>query len=321
MIGLAELTSDAYLHIGLPRFQSPDDAIASMDTAGISFALACPFETCPDLHSVHQAQLRAPHRFLAVGLAIGGDRKAITKSIRAQFDAGFRGLRLSTELLLESPWILDLIGESHGFALVCGHSALEPNARDLLRYLDNYEDGLVLAGHFAGPRETGVFSTSAETAELFAHERMAVILSRHGLFDPELLEKWTRELIARVGWHRLLWGSEAPVLYWRDESLASAMSWIDRFAPTEIERAQFLGGNLHRLVQSRPQRPTSSLDLDFDPMDFRIVRPSHMWPNGLHIDDALGGRLVHEWLAWGGGERGTLGEFAAELLDRGMRQS
>jgi hypothetical protein len=312
---------DAYMHVGLPRFQSARDALKVMDDSGIGVSVICPFETCPDLATVHGALRTAPDRFVGVGIPLGDDRDTITSGIRAQFAAGFRGLRLSTEHVRAHPWILDLIGEALGFALMCGRGGLEENAGELLRYLDTFDDGLVLGGHFAGPTDVSVFESSADTARLFEHERFAVILSRHGLFPEPLLTDWMGELLARLGWGRILWGSEAPVLYWRDESMSSAMSWIERFAPMPEQRAAFLGGNLERLVLSRPSTPVNDLALDFDPFDFLVTRPSEVWPKGLPLDDALVGRLVHQWLEWGGSPRGTFGAFTAELLESSSSRS
>jgi len=42
----------------------------------------------------------------------------MTAGLNAQFEAGFGGIRLSGGDVAERPWLLDVIGENHGFALV-----------------------------------------------------------------------------------------------------------------------------------------------------------------------------------------------------------
>ncbi|HWD06779.1 MAG TPA: amidohydrolase family protein [Amycolatopsis sp.] len=304
---------DGYLHIGLPRFQSASDALVVMDSAGIGKAVACPFTTCPDLVEVHRALRLAPERIRAAGLPLGADRGEVEKGIRAQLEAGFDGLRLSGQDVAERSWTLDALGDA--VALVCGEQGLHTGAEALLSYLGRNPGALVLGGHFAGPVDPEeLFRRYPATAELFAHERFAVICSRQGLFDPPLMQDWTAALIERVGWRRLLWGSEAPVLHWRDEPIATAMRWIERFEPDAEQAADFYSGNAQRLVFDRPRREITELRLPFDPFAFEVAKPSPTWPYGLPLDNRLTGRLLHGWLGWGGAGRGPLRQYLDEVL-------
>jgi hypothetical protein len=308
------MVNDGYLHIGLPRFQSAADALAVMDSAGIGQAVACPFTTCPDLAEVHRGLRMAPERIRAAGLPLGSDRGETEKGIRAQLDAGFDGLRLSGEDVAERPWILDALGAGDAFALVCGSEGLHTGAEALLSYLDRYPAALVLGGHFAGPVDPEIFDRSPATAELFAHERFAVICSRQGLFDPGLMRSWTAALIERVGWRRMLWGSEAPVLHWRDELIATALRWMERFEPNSEQSQDFYTGNAQRLIFDRPRRDIADLRLPFDPRAFEVAKPSPTWPYGLPLDNRLTARLLHGWLGWGGAQRGPLREYLDTVL-------
>lgn len=306
---------DAYLHIGLPRFQSIANAVSVMDRFDIEKALICPFETCPDLAAVHAGMLAAPERFLAVGIPVGASDDAVADAIRAQFAAGFAGLRLSGEDVRNRPWILDLIGEAGGFALVCTNNALAAEAGRLLAYLHRYDSALVIGGHFAGPTDPTVLSSDPRVAELFAHERFAVVFSRHGLFPTAVLDPWVSAVIGAVGWDRICWGSEAPVLYWRDETMADALRWVDGLGPSESERERFFFGNAERLLFDRPRAEPAPLRLPFDP--FTVVErwPAAMWPHGLLLDDALAGRLVNAWLGAGGDRIGPLRSYVERMLD------
>lgn len=313
------MSADAYLHIGMPRFQRLEDALAIMDDAGIERAAVCPFTTCPDLREVHRALVQHPKRFLAFGLPIGRDRAEVEAGVRAQFAAGFTGLRLAGEdAVPENEWLLDLIGEHDGVVLLAGYQGLVANEAVLRRHLQRFESGLVLAAHLAGPREIGVFDSYPGVAELFAHERFAAVISRHGLFTEPMISQWGAELVARVGWDRLLWGSEAPVLHWRDESIATAQSWFERFEPSQAQREAVLGGNFDRLLVARPRPQVTDLDLPFDPLDLTVPAAAPMWPVGLDLDSSLPGRMVQGWVQWGGPDRGPLRHYLESVLDSGL---
>ncbi|MFC4243173.1 amidohydrolase family protein [Gryllotalpicola reticulitermitis] len=304
---------DAYQHVGLPRFQSGDDALTALDTAGIDRALVCAFDTCPDLVEVHRTLLRAPDRIVACGLAQSGDRATVEARVRAQFEAGFSGLRLSGGDIERMPWLLDLIGDAGAIALVCSSDGLRREASALGRMLRDHPRSLVLGGHFAGPTDPAVFD-SADVAALFAHERFAVIASRQGLFEPRVLDPWFDELLARVGTERLLWGSEAPVLYWRDETLRGSADWLESRIADPAQLAAIRGGNAERLLFARERPAPAPLELESDPMSLVDVKPAAMWPHGLSVPDPIAGRIVHHWLqSQGGGS--TLNEFIAQVLD------
>jgi len=305
---------DAYVHVGLPRFQTVESAISVMDGAGIEKALVCPFETCPDLETVHSALDIAPGRFVAAGIPIGGDRAEIEAGVSAQFAAGLAGLRLAGEHVRDQPWILDLIGRAHGFALVCGSSGLVDNAIHLLDYLNEYGDGLVIGGHFAGPRDPAVFDENEAVRELFGHERFLAVFSRQGLFPEPLITEWAAALIERVGWERLVWASEAPVLHWRDESIETAMAWVDRFSPSVAQREAFFGATAQSRIFERPVAPVAPLGLPFDPFDYLVSKSTPMWNFGLNLDSELPARLVAGWVAWGGSARGPLRHYLEDVL-------
>ena len=62
---------DGYAHLGMPRFWQVSDYLPVMEELGITRALVCPFDSCPDLAECHLAISRHPDRFRAFGLALG----------------------------------------------------------------------------------------------------------------------------------------------------------------------------------------------------------------------------------------------------------
>ncbi len=311
------LLADGYAHIGVPRFQSAEIALAAMDADGIDLAVVCPFESCPDLREAHRAYVMAPHRFRIFGLALGAGRAQIEAGLHAQFDAGFEGMRLAVERVVDDPFILDVFAERRGIPLVvAGPHGLAPAAGLLVAFLNAHPDCAVISPHMAGPTTPDVFENDAAVRALFQHPRFYVAVSRQTLFEAQLGQAWTEALIRHVGWRRLMWGSEVPALYWRDENVADAASWIERFGPSDDELAGYRGKNLRRLLLGRPPRPPRPLNLPYEPFDFEVVRPAPMWPQGLSADGRLPAQLVEAWMARGGPAASTLGQFVSELLLR-----
>lgn len=301
---------DAYAHVGLPRFLSAEDYLALMDRFGIERALVCPFDACPDIREVHRAMGLGGGRVFGLGLALGEDDAAIRRNVEAQLDAGFIGLRFSEADVLERPVALDVVAERSALALVVGNRGLERIAPALLAHLSR-GDLQVVGAHFAGPMP--VAEMSAASRDLFDHPGMGVVFSRQTFFPEPVLGAWAEMLLSRMGWERIMWGTEAPVLFWRDDGIGPAPSWIERFAPGEAQREAFFRGTAQRFIFDRAGEPRP-LALDFEPFDFDARRRSPFFPFGLELGSATGGRLVAGWLAWGGEGRGPLSAYLDEVL-------
>lgn len=307
---------DAYAHVGLPRFQTLSDYETVMKSAGIDRAVLVGFDSSPDLPEVYGGLVRRPADFRVMGVPIGRDRARMEAAVQAQFTAGFSGLRLTDGDVTLRPWLLDALGTANGIAIVCGQVSSAELAIPLLSHLEKFADTTVIGGHFAGPRDPAALE-AGPVAELFAHPRFSVIWSRHGGYASAELERWSEALVERVGWQRLLWGSEAPVMFWRNETIESALAWVDRFAPADAQRAAFLGENAERIF-FRSAPVVGELTVPFDLWEDAAVIPSDLWANGLSVNQRLAGRLVHAWIADEGATNGPLGSYLERLLDQNL---
>jgi predicted TIM-barrel fold metal-dependent hydrolase len=303
---------DAYSHTGLPRFQSVADYRGIMQRAGIGRAVLSSFDSAPDLAGIHAAFTQEPATFRGLGVPLGKDQAEIAAGARAQLGAGFTGLRLTAGDVRERPFLLDLVGEAGGVVLAVGRLADPAYAEALLEALQRHNSLDVIGGHFAGGGEPSELERKP-VAALFAHPRFAVVFSRHGGYPPAAIQAWATAVLARTGWDRIMWGAEAPLLFWRNETIAQAMAWIDFLAPSPADRAAFFGGNAERIYFARPHRP-APLVLSFDPWTYLNEIPAGMWANGLPIQQELAGRLIQDWLAAGG--EGTLGNHLETVLAR-----
>jgi predicted TIM-barrel fold metal-dependent hydrolase len=306
---------DAYAHVGMPRFLSVPDYLGVMERGRIDRAVLCSFDSSPDLTAIHDAISRWPERFRGLGVPLGKDRGEIEAAVHAQLSAGFSGLRLSDEDVRQRAWLLDIIAEHDAIAVVCGQLSLAACARPLLDHLERNAKAIVIGGHFAGGGEVSALA-DGPVATLFQHPRFHVVFSRHGGFSAAAIERWAEAVIARTGWDRILWGSEVPLLFWRNETISSAIGWIDRLSPNAEERAAFLGGNAEKLYFDRAA-VAAPLNLPFEPQTRARSFPATILASGLPIEQSTAGRLVHAWLEAGG--EGGLGSYIEQLIDRGLQ--
>jgi hypothetical protein len=306
------MTIDAYAHVGSPRFLRIDDYRHLMQAADIDRAVLCAFDSSPDLAGIHAALCRWPETFRGLGVPIGHGRDEIEAACRAQLAAGFSGLRLSDADVTERPWLLNILAGS--IAVVCGRVATPACARALVAHLERHADAIVIGGHFAGFDQPAALE-DASVAVLFGHPRFHVVFSRQGAVDAPMARAWAEAVLARTGWTRVMWGSEVPVLFWRNETIAVAMAWIDQLEPTANERAGFFGGTAQALYFRTPP-PLVELHMPFDPWNRARAFPATLWSRGLPVEQSLAGQLVAAWLA--AGLQGTLGEYAEQLLAAAM---
>lgn len=305
---------DGYAHIGRPRFQSVENCLETMDREGIAKLVACPFETCPDIAEVHRAREMAPDRFRAFGLALGDDQALVERGMQAQFDAGFDGFRLSTGLIDQSPFVLDVIARNNGVPMVVGGGALASVAKRLVDFLDANPHCMILSPHLAGPTDPAILKTDGAVRALFGHPNFTVVASRQTMTEPTRVRAWMEALIEHVGWTRLMWGSEAPVLYWRDETVAQAAAWYQDIGAGQSQLDDFYQHNADRLIFGRPDRGVAPLRLPYGQTDFEPASTAPMWPHGFPADTRLPARLLDGWFAAGGHEAMPFSTYISNLL-------
>lgn len=305
---------DAYAHVGLPRFQTVAHYRMLMGKAAIGQAVLCSFDSSPDLAAIHAAVGASPEVFRGIGVPLGEGRAEIEAASRAQLDAGFGGLRLTDKDVADRPWLLDVVAEAGGVAIIVGQASAPSCARVLVEHLERHKSLRIVGGHFAGVGAPQTLNDGA-TADLFKHPRFFVTFSRHGGFAAAPLQAWAEAVLSRTGWSRVMWGSEAPVLFLRNETMAEAVAWVDGLAPTPEQRTDFFEGTARALYFGQPRR-WAPLTMPFAPSDRARSLPSVLWANGLPVEQSVAGRLLHGWLANGG--QGTLGGYLEEMLRRDL---
>jgi predicted TIM-barrel fold metal-dependent hydrolase len=310
---------DIYGHIGLPRFTTAESFLRLMDQHGVEQALLSTAQFCPDLFALARAVSLAPHRFRALGLPLGPGRAEIRLSVDAQLRAGFSGIRIMAKAAQEDPELLEIIGRHGKLALVVAFESWAPYAEQLADFLDRYPRSLIIGGHFAGPSDPALLDRGGSMAKLFDHERFVVAFTRQGLMDPTVLLPWARALVERLGWRRMLWGSEWPVALWRDESYADTMRFVDQFQPTAAERELFFHENARRLIFSHEGSRAIAADASFDLMPYKVPSVIQLFPNALQVPEPLHQQVMQAYLddprygSW------RYSDFVQWLLERGLK--
>jgi predicted TIM-barrel fold metal-dependent hydrolase len=309
---------DFYAHVSTPRFLSVEDCLRLMDTHDIEAAVLSTAETCPDVHELSRAIRQHPNRFRSVGMPLGADVKAICDNIRAQLDSGFSGIRLPAPVIARNPEVLDIIGQAGKFAIVVGESGLRVAATEIADFLDRYPNSFVVAGHFGGPADPALLTEDPSVARLFTHRSLYVAFTRHGAMSQLPVDEWAKALLARIGWGRVLWGSEWPVALWRNETYRSTLDWALRFASTDENIEAFRYGNAKRLLFENGPVMATPLAAAVDLMPFRRMADVWLFPPSLDVSEQRHSGIYRAYIAWGGESRGAYDEFIVTMAERGI---
>jgi predicted TIM-barrel fold metal-dependent hydrolase len=304
---------DAWGHVSLPRFLSAEEYLAIMDANGVEGAIVGTAATCPDLRELSRAAVQYGDRLRSIGMPMGRTPQERIDCVTAQMECGFAGIRLQAELIAKEPRLLDIVGQAGGTPYLEGSEGYRVAAARLVEFLERYPASVIAATHFAGPTDPAIFSKEEAVARLFQHPRFLVIFSRQGYMDQDMLRTWTRALVERTGWDRILYGSEFPVALWRDETYRSTQGWINAagLTPTASERDKFFYGNAHRHFFTE-RRTARLIDAKWNRTDWKTDAPVWLFQKkGIDLPEEAHRKILRAYLAKGGG---SYREFVTRLV-------
>jgi predicted TIM-barrel fold metal-dependent hydrolase len=261
---------DAYCHVGVPRFGSAEDALTVLGLDDIDYAVLVLGPDVPDYATLLQALENYRDRVRGIGIPFGATPDQVRESVALQVYGGVLGLRIQEEAHLTDPVVLETLGRSGRWIYGINILRSPEITRTLLEWLEAYPDAQLAAPHFVRPQPLLDGSASDDLKRaLLAHPRFYPILSRHGgngsrePYPHADMRPWVEQVIELAGWNRLLWGSEYPVLFWRNEAIAPARDWLAALLPAadEFDVWTYLGRNAARVIFSPPRPPAEPISI------------------------------------------------------------
>jgi hypothetical protein len=261
---------DSYLHVGQPRFGSAPEALDTLARWSIKRAILVLGPAIPDLYALREAQLRGGQNIRCIGIPFGQTPQQITQLAQVQLAMGVSGMRFMPFELEPFMQVAAMVGEAGRWLFFINPHTNASVTRALLAWLEKYPAARIAAPHFLCPKSLKESCADlGATKELLAHPRFVAILSRHGgvgsshPYPHDDLRPWLDDIIEIMGWERVLWGSEYPVLYWRNEQLDSAAQWITTLGKQMSQHHQqlFYHDNAQRLFFDKPAMIDSTITI------------------------------------------------------------
>ncbi|MBW7459287.1 amidohydrolase family protein [Paenibacillus sepulcri] len=285
--------TDAYSHFGLPRFGSVEQLLHYMDVHEIERAVTVLGPLVPDLQSLARASAEHADRLRCVGIPFGETKAQRQEIIRLQLDAGAMAIRFEYREAMEDPEVLDIVGERGRWAYGIDACRDQRIAKLYLEWLARYPDARLAAPHFM---YAGFQSNDAERAggfitELMGHPRFYGILVRNlgmcGSIPPhDEYKAWINYVLEHCGAEHLMWGSEYPVLFWRNERAEAALELFRGFMDTCSEEQFRLIAGTNANEQFFSGEPPASRAIEIPGWveeQFRRNRNVTFFPKGLEL--------------------------------------
>ncbi|TVQ22890.1 MAG: hypothetical protein EA382_11225 [Spirochaetaceae bacterium] len=256
---------DAYAHVGYPRYGTPEELASIWKQWGITKGNIALPPGMPDFGALAAARDAMGDSVRLFGIPYGEDGAARLSLAELQVKFGVAGMRLMPAEIADNPRVLDALGEAALCLMAINVYDRTDVTRAMITWLERYPNGIIAAPHFlrrAGIDGRGVEAGHVSRAvadpaafrDLLRHPRMHAIFSRHGgcsaeRFPHHDLRPWIDDVLPLLGWERVMWGSEIPVIYHRDEQVDGAIGWLRALgvAMSESDEAAYRGGNAERV--------------------------------------------------------------------------
>ncbi|WP_274649766.1 amidohydrolase family protein [Paenibacillus humicola] len=262
---------DAYAHIGLPRYGGVGDFTAHMERFSIRKSVMALFNAVPDFASLFSAIRDNPETIRGVGIPFGKTDEQRMELVRLQLQAGVIGIRMEPWEALGNPAVLQLLGENGRWVYGLSPFQSDELSRLYLDWLDRYPQGRVASPHLLyTDAQSQTVRQSQAARELLAHPRFYVIFSRHGglgsreAYPHRDFLPWLSFVFERAETDRIMWGSEYPVVYSRNESMPTCIAWLEEIGAGLSDEAirKIMRDNADRALFGHPLAPADPQALD-----------------------------------------------------------
>jgi predicted TIM-barrel fold metal-dependent hydrolase len=299
--------TDAYAHFGLPRFGSLEQLVRYMDVHDIGQAVAVLGPLVPDIQSIVQAAKQYPDRLRCVGIPFGETGSQRAEAVALQLDAGAMAIRLDQREAVANPEVLRLIGERGRFAYGIDACRNQKLAELYLDWLDTYQQAQLAAPHFMyadfdrnDPDRSGGY-----VERLMKHPRFYGILVRnHGMcgsaYPHTEYKAWMEYALEMCGYEHLMWGSEYPVLFWRNEKARAATELFREFLSScsDEKYSRIAGVNAQEVFFSGAAPASTEVNIpEWIEQQFNRNRHVPFFPRGVELPVEDYSRLLESYLS------------------------
>ncbi|MCZ8516109.1 amidohydrolase family protein [Paenibacillus filicis] len=239
-----ERVIDAYSHVGSPRYGTLNDALDNMKRYGISKSVLVLAKTVPDFKNLFNGIRMFPDILRGIGIPFGGSPSEREALVDLQLRAGVSGLRMEPEEVKSNPRILERLGDAGRWIFAINPFGNSDVTEIYLNWLARFPNGRIAAPHLlVTETQMEELSKNPFVKELLSHPRFYVIFSRHGGLGSRLpyphhdFIPWIHYVLKHAGIERVMWGSEFPVIYSRNESMMQCREWLSQLR-LDLEQEQ-----------------------------------------------------------------------------------
>ncbi|MEZ4664896.1 MAG: amidohydrolase family protein [Caldilineaceae bacterium] len=257
--------TDAYAHIGLPKYGSLQDVGRFFARLRIQQGVLVLGPGIPDLYSLMLAHQYFGENVRSMGIPFGVTKTQRLELGELQMQLGVSGLRIMPAELAENPVLLERLGQAGLWLFAINPFDSAQTVRLLLDWLERHPSGKVASPHFLRPRPLAQMLAERNIEQtlgyaLLQHPRYHAIFSRQGgvgsgeVYPHPNLRPWVEQIAEQTTWQRILWGSEFPIIYQRNEQPEAARDWLLKLGVpiSAQDAADFYTNNAQRLFFADP---------------------------------------------------------------------
>jgi predicted TIM-barrel fold metal-dependent hydrolase len=244
---------DAYTHCGLSKYEPIENVRAVMDSAGVSRAVLVQHLGEFDNAYIGSVVEAEPERYAGVLMVDHRRDDVIARLEHWTVSDHFAGIRLTTAAVRESPPLFAAAGDLGLVIVLYAPEGISEHIAELEKQLEQAPFTRLAVSHLGTPaiRSGAVEPRSRDVFRLAKFANVYLQLSGMGMFCPhphEALHGFIAEALEHFGAHRMLWGSNYPVVGSADDYRADLRLLLDGGLPIPAAAVpQVAGENAKRL--------------------------------------------------------------------------
>ena len=248
---------DAYAHCGLSKYEPIEKVREVKAAAGVSRAVLVQHLGEFDNTYIGSVVASDPQHLAGVLLIDHRADNAAETLTRWHGSGHFQGIRLTAEALVAKPSLFSLAADLGLTVVLFSPDGIRPILSQLEAQLKAAPRARLVVTHLGNPAldNSQLNAASRDVLNLAAFSNVFLQISGMKMFCPsphEALSPLIAEAVAAFGTHRLMWGSNYPVVGTKDDYVADLQLLLDGRLPIPRDAiSQVAGENAARLWFNR----------------------------------------------------------------------